>query len=968
MVQRSMTKLEETDVKRFRTAKDEGVKWLGRFGVRPAGMLALALSICLGGILAGGEAVAQENIDVVDKPDTEAPRNEHYHGNREPLLPSPLIKLPAGSIEPRGWLRKQLELQADGFLGNLTEISDFVTPEGNAWRDPDGEGHGGWEELPYWFRGYISLGYLLEDEEIMDEAHEWVEGVLETQREDGYFGPRANLDEAGGNHDMMPNMFIMFALRTYYEYTGDERILDLLSDYFRWQLDIPEDNFFATGFWQMPRNADNMDSVYWLYNITGDEELLELADKVRRTGVSWMDAPDPGAGRHHNVNFSQGFRKPAQSYPQNEDPGYLEQAYTNYDAIYDVYGNVPGGMFAGDEFARPGFTGPRNPIETCGAAEMILSQNILLRVSGDLLWADRLENVVFNTLPATMTADMKGVRYLTSVNHIYSDRQNRAPKIANAGDMMSMHPFSHRCCQHNVSMAWPYYAENIWKATPGNGLAAMSYSASEVTATVGDGAEVTIAQDTEYPFDGGIQLEIETDADEVRFPLYLRVPAWCEQPELEINGVAHDIEEGGRAFLKVDREWSTGDRVELNLPMEVGVERWEKQRNSASVNYGPLSFSVEIGEDYVTFGGTDEWPAREIEPTTPWNYGLVLDGEDPAAHFEVEKQPWPEDNMVFTHEGAPVRVQARAKRIPNWTDIGMGFPGRLQQSPVLSDEPEETITLIPMGAGRLRIASFPVIGDEPDAREWEAPPPLPASYWPDPDSTNLPRNGRLPVEETHDVQPFQWLGWARYGAGEEHWLRQDFETEEAVSSCEIFWAPEDDALAEPEWWRLEYLHDGDWREVSIEGEYEFHPGTFTRVEFEPVETQALRIVAQTRENQSSGIFEWRSWLHDEELQRHAVIRDFGVDMMGDPELRTVDSVEVHWHVDPDNPDSQLPAAWEVYALQDDQWEEVDIEGEYEIIEGEPSSVEFEAVEANAVRLVVMTEPGASAGPRDWSVD
>ncbi len=907
-----------------------------------------------------------ETVSVVDAPDTSAPPNAHYHGNREPLLPSPLIKLPIGSVEPRGWLRKQLELQSEGFLGHLPEISEFVHRENNAWLNPGEDGHGHWEEVPYWFRGYIALGYLLEDERIMADATEWVEAVFESQREDGYFGPLQNLDMEGGVHDMMPNMFMMFALRSYYEYTGDERVLDLLTDYFYWQMEIPDDKFFL-GYWQSTRNADNMNSVFWLFNITGDKKLLELTDKLRRTGLSWMDAPSE-EHRHHNVNFSQGFRKPAQFYQQNKDPDYLEQVYKNYDAIYDIYGQVPGGMFAGDEFARPGFTDPRNAIESCGIAEMIFSQNILLRINGDLLWADRLENVVFNSLPAAMTADMKGVRYLTSVNHICSDRRNKAPKISNMGDMMSMNPHSHRCCQHNTSMAWPYYAENIWKATPGNGLAAISYSDSRLTANVGDGTKVTIEQATRYPFDGNINFSIETE-EPVRFPLYLRIPGWCEHPRLSINGAKEEVESHGRGFIRIDREWKQDDAVELYLPMEVVVKRWERQHNSASVNYGPLSFSVKIGEEYSSFGGTAKWPAFEITPATPWNYGLVLDETDPASYFEVVKRPWPENDMVFTHEGTPVLLRTPAKQIPNWTDTGMGLAGRLQPSPVLSDKPEEVIDLIPMGAGRLRLASFPVIGDGPDAREWESPPPLPASYWPERGSHNLPRNGRLPVEGTEDVNVFQWLGWAHYGAGEEHWLRQDFGQEATVSSCEIYWSPDEGPLTSPEWWRLEYLrNDGEWEEVNLNGkEYDYHPDAFTLVRFEPVTTSALRIVVQTQANHSSGIYEWRSWLHEGEQRRHAVMQDFGVDIMGDPVQRSVSSVEVHWYVDTDNPQSRLPTAWKLYANKNGQWVEVEVLDEYSIEADKPSLVDFEPVETSTMRLEIIAEPGTSAGPLDWSI-
>jgi hypothetical protein len=107
----------------------------------------------------------------------EAPRNPFYVSNRSPLAPNPLIKLPPGSITPRGWLRKQLELMADGMVGHISEVSGRVQPH-NGWI-------GGNEQVPYWLKGYISMGYALEDDEIIREAKKWVEGVMANQEEDG---------------------------------------------------------------------------------------------------------------------------------------------------------------------------------------------------------------------------------------------------------------------------------------------------------------------------------------------------------------------------------------------------------------------------------------------------------------------------------------------------------------------------------------------------------------------------------------------------------------------------------------------------------------------------------------------------------------------------------------------------------------------------------------------------------------
>src|SRR5213075_889769 len=106
----------------------------------------------------------------------------------------------------------------------------------------------------------------------------------------------------------------------------------------------------------------------------------------------------------------------------------------------------------------------------------------------------------------------------------------------NGGTMFSYSPYEvYRCCQHNVSHGWPYYAEELWLATPDNGLCASLYSASEVSAQVGAGTKVRISEETDYPFSDSITWKVATPAA-VQFPLYLRIPRWCNNASVEING------------------------------------------------------------------------------------------------------------------------------------------------------------------------------------------------------------------------------------------------------------------------------------------------------------------------------------------------------------------------------------------------------------------------------------------------
>ena len=358
--------------------------------------------------------------------------NSFYVGNRQPLLPNPLIKLPVGTVQPRGWIRHQLELMAKGFTGHLSEISKYCLIIDNSWVSPDGRGKDGWEEAPYWLRGYIELGYILNDERIIDESKQWVEGVLSSQRADGYFGPRANWEKAQVSfttkHDIWPNMVMLYVLRSYYDATHDSRVIKLMTNYFKWMKTIPLENFLP-GTWQKWRGGDNLNSIYWLYNRTGLNWLLELALVNHDQTADWAgEIPT-----WHGVNLAEGFREPAQFYQQIHDQRYLKASERNFHAFMDVYGQVPGGMFGADENARKGHTGPRQAAETCTMVEFMHSDQMMVRITGDAKWADHCEKVAFNSLPASMTPDLKGLHYLTAPNMVQLDRKSKAREVAISG-------------------------------------------------------------------------------------------------------------------------------------------------------------------------------------------------------------------------------------------------------------------------------------------------------------------------------------------------------------------------------------------------------------------------------------------------------------------------------------------------------------------------------------------------------
>ncbi len=163
--------------------------------------------------------------------------SQNYISNRAPLEREQFIKLPTGSIQPSGWLLKQLQLQRDGLNGHLMEISSWLDKSDNAWLREGGSW--GWEEVPYWLRGYASLSFALEDEDMLKEAKIWIESILASQKEDGDFGPsstgnvKATVMNPGSKdvQDFWPNMIVLWILQDYYEYTGDERIIPVMTRY-----------------------------------------------------------------------------------------------------------------------------------------------------------------------------------------------------------------------------------------------------------------------------------------------------------------------------------------------------------------------------------------------------------------------------------------------------------------------------------------------------------------------------------------------------------------------------------------------------------------------------------------------------------------------------------------------------------------------------------------------------------------
>ncbi|MGD9556924.1 MAG: beta-L-arabinofuranosidase domain-containing protein [Mangrovibacterium sp.] len=674
--------------------------------------LVLLAQACFAG---GASKEDGTHATVVARPDLTG-QNSFYPGNRIPLKPAHFIKLPLGSIQADGWIGRLIELQKDGLCGHLGEISAWLSRENNAWLSEGGDY--GWEEVPYWLRGYSDMAFLLNDPQMKKEAMVWIEAILKSQKPNGWFGPEVKSNT--GHLDFWSNMLMLFTFQNYYEYTRDPRIIDFMTRYFRYELAVPDEAFLSS-YWENSRGGDNLYSVYWLYNITGEKWLLELAEKIHRNTANWMQ--QSSLPNWHNVNIAQCFREPATWFMQSADSAHLKATYQDYDLIRRTFGQVPGGMFGSDENSRMGYIDPRQGTETCGFAEQMTSDGILTRITGDPLWADNCEDILFNSFPAAFTTDMKALRYITCPNGVTADDKNHSPGIDNKGPFLTMNPFSSRCCQHNHGHALPYYLQNLVMASNDNGLAAVMYNSCTTRARVGHGTEVTLTEKTRYPFEEQVQFTLGMQQP-VTFPFYLRVPGWCKGASVKLNGKEVKLNAAGGSYIRLEREWKDGDQIVVSLPMSLTSRTWQVNQKSVSVNYGPLTFSLKIAEDYKKISSTasaigdskwqkdadpEKWPAYTIDPVSPWNYGLILDQHDLMRSLKVVRKDWPADNYPFSQDNTPIEIRAKGRLIPSWGIDQYGLAGVLPRYPAKAAGPVRDITLIPMGAARLRISAFPPV-------------------------------------------------------------------------------------------------------------------------------------------------------------------------------------------------------------------------------------------------------------------
>lgn len=637
--------------------------------------------------------------------------------NRAPLEPNPFLELPIGSIKPDGWLKNQLLAMKNGSTGHLDSLYSKVMGKRNGWLGGDGDV---WERGPYWLDGLVPLAYILDDQELKDKVKPWIEWSIQHQRADGYFGPEptenASVPEAGLQkdrpQDWWPKMVMLKVLKQYYSATGDKRVINLMTRYFHYQLkELPKTPLNHWSWWGAQRGGDNLMVVYWLYNITGDQDLLKLADIIHRQTFDWTGSflSSDKLSRlfsFHGVNLAQGIKEPIIYYQRDPDKKFPASVNKGMADIRHFIGQ-PQGMYGADELTHG--NAPTQGSEFCSMVELMFSLENMMAITGDVNYMDHLEKIAYNALPTQASDDYMTHQYYQQANQVMITRKPRNFMTPYDGTdqcfgLLTGYP----CCTSNMHQGWPKFTQNLWMASADKGVAALLYAPSSVKLKVGDGTMVEFTERTDYPFDETVSFIYKNKGPQITFPFHLRIPGWCKMAMITINGKQVQKAKGGQ-IIRLERKWHNGDEIKLTLPMEVSLERWHE--NSVSVQRGPLLYALKIDEEWKKKENNDAYgDYYEVYPKSSWNYGLMkVSPENLQKAFPVVKKGRVAENP-WNLENAPIQLQAKAVTLPDW-QLYDGNAGPLPYSPqpMPSGQKPLFVTLIPYGCTTLRISEFPVV-------------------------------------------------------------------------------------------------------------------------------------------------------------------------------------------------------------------------------------------------------------------
>jgi DUF1680 family protein len=643
------------------------------------------------------------------------------------FVPARYQQLPLGAIKPQGWLKDQLVTMLNGTTGHLDEVYGKIRDD-NGWLGGKGDA---WEETPYWLDGAVPLAYLLDNQILKQKVIKYVNWVLDHQRPSGYFGgitkaehqnKTIDLQHPENGDDWWPKMVMLKVLQQYYFASGDKRVIPFMEKYFAYQkVVLQRANIGKWSEWAASRGHDNAMMAQWLYTINGDKSLLELAELIQQQSFPWsnwlgnrdwvINAATYQNDHHwmsrHGVNVAMGLKAPAIDYQRTGDSTYLKNLKTGFKDLMTLHG-LPMGIFSADEDLHGNL--PSHGVELCATVEAMYSLEKIIEITGDPQYMDALERMTFNALPPQTTDDFNNKQYFQMANQVQISRgvfDFSLPFEREMNNVLGMRS-GYTCCLANMHQGWTKYTQSLWHKTENGGLAALVY-APNVLHTVINKKEVTINENTNYPFNDTIDFLISTKGS-VSFPFQLRVPVWCAEAQVLINGKLVQSAKSG-TIITLNQSWKNKDRVTLKMPMKISTSNWG--HNSRAIERGPLVYALKLEERWEKGNQKEEGDYFSVYPTSDWNYGILEEIiKNPDQNLQVTLKPL-QDKFVWNLKNAPIEITAWGKKIPNWKVVdGVARQPVTDRTGLYRGQVEDkvvTFTLVPFGFTKVRIVAFPVV-------------------------------------------------------------------------------------------------------------------------------------------------------------------------------------------------------------------------------------------------------------------